>query len=104
MSGLRDSNGTIVIDEAEAENDIRKIEIAKSKLNQVKEILNPANIDSERMRGATKDALEEQLTQIGKNLSEWEELCNKSIKYIRHVVAEYKRIDKEFAAKAKEMK
>ena len=46
MSGLRDASGTIVIDEAEAESDIRKIELAKSKLNDAKQILNPANIDS----------------------------------------------------------
>ena len=104
MSGLRDSSGTIVIDEAEAEEDIRKIEIARSKLDEAKEILNPGNIDSDRMFGAAHDALEEQLTKIGQNLTEWEDLCGSTITYIRHVVAEYKRIDREFAAKAKELK
>ena len=104
MSGLRDASGTIVIDEAEAESDIRKIELAKSRLNDAKQILNPANIDSERMFGAARDALEEQLVKIGQDLSDWEDRCDASVRYIRHVVAEYKRIDREFAAKAKGLK
>lgn len=103
MSGLRDASGTIVIDEAEAESDIRKIELAKSKLDEAKQILNPANIDGERMFGAARDALEEQLVRIGQDLSDWENRCDDSVRYIRHVVAEYKRIDREFAAKAKEL-
>lgn len=101
MSGLRDASGTIVIDEAEAEEDIRRIEIARERLNEAKQILNPANIDGERMFGAARDALEEQLTKIGQDLSDWQDRCNTSVKYIRHVVAEYKRLDREFAAKAK---
>lgn len=104
MSGLRDSNGTIVIDEAEAERDIRQIELARSKLDEAKSILNPGNIDSDRMFGATHDALEEQLTKIGQDLTEWQDICGNTINYIRHVVAEYQRVDKEFAAKAKELK
>ena len=101
MSGLRDASGTIVIDEAEAEEDIRRIEIARERLNEAKQMLNPANIDGERMFGAARDALEEQLTKIGQDLSDWQDRCDTSVKYIRHVVAEYKRIDREFAAKAK---
>ena len=104
MRGLRDSSGAIVIDEAEAEADIRRIESAKAKLNEAKELLKPGSIDNDKMFGATHDALEEQLTHMNKDLTEWQNLCDKTIKYIRYVVAEYKRIDKEFAAKAKEMK
>ncbi len=104
MSGLRDASGTIVIDEAEAEADIKKIELAKSKLNDAKQILNAANIDGERMYGAARDALEEQLVKIAQDLSDWENRCDDSVRYIRHVVAEYKRIDHEFAAKAKGLK
>ncbi len=104
MSGLRDSNGTIVIDEEEAEADIRRIENAKSKLEDVKNLLDPAKIDSERMRGLTRDALEEVFTKMTANLTDWQNSCDESVRYIRHVVAEYKRIDKEYAAKAKEMK
>ncbi len=104
MSGLRDSSGTIVIDEAEAERDIRHIEAAKTKLDEAREILNPGNIDGDRMFGAAHDALEEQLTKIGQDLTEWQDICGNTINYIRRVVAEYQRVDRELANKAKGLK
>lgn len=103
MSGLRDADGTIVIDEAEAEEDVRRIELARSKLEDVKRYLDPRNIDISRMSGAARDALEEQLDKISRDLSSWQENCDASVKYIRYVVAEYKRIDHEYAEKAKEL-
>ncbi len=104
MSGLRDASGTIVIDEAEAEEDIRRVQQARSKLEEAKQYINPANLDSERMYGMTRDALEEQFTRMSKDLAEWEDFCDATVSYIRSIVAEYQRIDKEFAAKAREMK
>ncbi len=104
MSGLRDSSGSIVIDEAEVEEDIRRIMQARTKLDEAKQYLDPAGIDSERMRGLTRDALEEQFAKMNKNLTEWEDFCEATISYIRKVVAEYQRIDREYAAKAKELK
>lgn len=104
MSGLRDSSGAIVIDEAEAEEDIRRIQQARSKLDEAKQYLNPASIDTERMSGLTRDALEEQFSRMNKDISEWENICESTIGYIRRVVAEYQRIDREYAAKAKELK
>lgn len=104
MSGLRDMNGQVVIDEAEAEQDIRMIQDARMKLDDVKRLLDPQKIDSERMRGAAHDALEELFAKMSGDLSKWQDMCMDSVKYIRHVVAEYKRIDKEYAAKAKELK
>lgn len=104
MSGLRDSSGTIVIDEAEVEEDIRRIQQAREKLDEAKQYLDPAAIDSERMRGLTGDALQEQFTKMNKDLAEWENFCEGTISYIRRVVAEYQRIDREYAAKAKELK
>ncbi len=104
MSGLRDASGTIVIDEAEAEEDIRRVEQARASLEEAKQYLDPASIDTERMYGQTRDALEEQFMRMNKDLAEWEEFCDSTISYIRHVVAEYQRIDREYAAKAKEMK
>ena len=102
--GLRDSSGTIVIDEAEAEADIRRVQTAREKLEEARQYLNPASIDGERMYGLTRDALEEQFTRMNKDLTEWEEFCDETVSYIRHVVAEYQRIDREYAAKAKELK
>ena len=104
MSGLRDASGAIVIDEAEAEEDIRRIKQARSKLDEAKQYLNPASIDTERMSGLTRDALEEQFSRMNKDISEWENICESTIGYIRRVVAEYQRIDREYAAKAKELK
>lgn len=104
MSGLRDSSGAIVIDEAEAEEDVRRIQQAREKLEEAKQYLDPASIDSERMCGLTRDALEEQFAKINKDLSEWENFCEETTQYIRRIVAEYQRIDREYAAKAKELK
>ena len=104
MSGLRDSSGQIVIDEAEAEEDVRRVRQAREKLEEVKQYLDPASIDSERMYGMTRDALEEQFTRMNKDLADWEEFCDATIDYIHRVVAEYQRIDKEYAGKAKELK
>ena len=56
------------------------------------------------MYGQTRDALEEQFTRMNKDLAEWEEFCDSTISYIRNVVAEYQRIDREYASKAKELK
>ena len=104
MSGLRDASGTIVIDEAEAEEDIRRVQQARASLEEAKQYLDPASIDSERMYGLTRDALEQQFMKMNKDLADWEEFCDATVSYIRNIVAEYQRIDREFAAKAKEMK
>ena len=104
MSGLRDASGSIVIDEAEAEEDIRRVQQARSSLEEAKQYLDPASIDSERMYGLTRDALEQQFMKMNKDLADWEEFCDATISYIRNIVAEYQRIDREYAAKAKELK
>ena len=104
MSGLRDSSGTIVINEAEAEEDIRRVQMAREKLDEAKQYLDPASIDQERMQGRTREALEEQFMKMNKDLADWEDFCDATVSYIRRVVAEYQKIDKEYAAKAKEMK
>ena len=104
MSGLRDANGTIVINEAEAEEDIRRVQQARASLEEARQYLDPASIDSERMRGLTRDALEQQFTKMTKDLDSWQEFCDETVSYIRRVVAEYQRIDREYAAKAREMK
>lgn len=103
MSGLRDTSGTIVIDEAEAEEDILRILQARDNLDEAKQFLDPAAIDNERMGGLTREALEEQFARMSKALLDWENFCEETVTYIRKVVSEYKRIDREYAAKAKEL-
>ena len=100
MAGLRDSNGQIVINEQEAEEDIRRIKQAMSKLSEARQALNASQIDSSRMRGETRDALEEIFSKLNKDINEREENCDAIAKYIRNVVERYKRIDREYAAKA----
>lgn len=101
MAGLRDSDGRIVIDEAEAEAEAKKIEQAKAKLEEAQKLLDPAKLDSEHMRGETLDALGETFSRLSKDLKNWEEQCGATAKYIRTVVKKYQRIDREYAAKIK---
>lgn len=101
MRGLRDSTGQIVINEAEAESDIRKIEQAKSKLSEAIRILNPSGIDSGRMLGDTRDALDEKLNAINKEIQMWDNRCTTVVRFIRNVVQNYKRIDREYSQRQK---
>lgn len=103
-AGLRDANGQIVINEAEAEADIRKIEQAKARLLEARRLLDPKNIDAEQMLGETRDALEEKYAKINKDITNWEDKCSATIKYIRSVVENYKRIDREYTRKAQAIK
>ena len=97
--GLRDSNGQIVINEQEAEADIRKIEQAKSKLEEARKLLDASKFDRERMRGETLDALTDNFSKLNKELNDWETKCTLIVKYIRSIVANYKRIDREYAGR-----
>ena len=99
MAGLRDSNGTIVIDEREAQADILKINQAKTKLAEIRRLIDPARLDDERMLGETRDALSETFSKMSKELNNWEEKCTLVSKYITQVVEKYKRIDREYASK-----
>ena len=101
MAGLRDSNGKIVIDEAEAESEAKKIELAKSKLDEAMKLLDPSKIDSNRMRGETGDALQEIFKNFSKDFQQQSENCKTTAEFIRKVVTKYKRIDQEYSAKIK---
>ena len=103
MAGLRDANGQIVINEQEAEADIRKINQAKAKLAEARRMLNPSKLDDERMLGATRDALNEKLAKMNSDLDNWEHSCDSAAKYIRSVVDKYRRIDREYTQKARSM-
>ena len=100
MAGLRDSNGQIVINEQEAEEDIRRLTKAMSKLSDARQALDASRIDSSRMRGETGDALAEVFSKLSKDINDRMDNCDGIAKYIRNVVNRYKRIDREYAAKA----
>ncbi len=100
MAGLRNSNGQIVIDEREAEDTIKKIKQAMSKLSDARQAIQSSSLDESRMKGGVHDALKEVFSKLNKELNEWESNCNSSIRYLRSVVNHYKKLDREYAAKA----
>ena len=99
MAKLRDSSGKIVIDELEAEADARKIEQARAKLEEARNLLDRSKLDSGRMQGDTLTALEDVYAKLAKDFKTWEDRCNLTAKYIRTVVSKYRRIDREYAQK-----
>ena len=99
MAGLRDSNGRIAIDEAEAEAEIKKIGQARAKLEQARGLLNQSNLDPERMRGETLEALKLVFSELQKDFKQGENWCDVTSKYIRSVVNKYRTIDRDYAAK-----
>jgi len=101
MAGLRDSNGRIVIDEAEAEADAKRIEQAKAKLEEARNLLKSSQLDSSRMHGETLDALSEAWSKLSTDCQKWERHCDRTARYIRSVVSKYQRLDREYAAKIK---
>ena len=101
MAGLRDSNGRIVIDEAEAEADAKRILDAKAKLEDARNLLKSSGLDNNRMRGETLEALSDAYAQLSNGLKTWEKSCDSAAEYIRSVVSKYKRLDREYALKIK---
>ena len=97
MSGLRDHNGNIVIDEHEANLDIKNINEARAKLAEARKLLDSNKLVDARMFGATRDAYGELLGKICKELSDRETRCDETAKFIRSVVETYKRIDREYS-------
>ncbi len=103
MAGLMDANGQIVINEQEAEADIRKITQAKQKLAETRKMLDPSKLDDAHMQGVSRVALEEKLAKMNKDLDKYERNCDAVIRYIRSTIEKYKRIDREYKRKARSL-
>jgi len=99
MSGLRNSNGDIVIDEHEANQDIKNIDEAKLKLAEARRLLDPNQLVDSRMFGDTRDAFGAVLVKVCKELDDREIKCDTTKNFIRTVVETYKRIDREYSEK-----
>jgi hypothetical protein len=95
MAGLRGYNGKIVIDEGEASRDVRNIEEARGKIAEAQRMLDSGKIDDARFFGAGRDALNEALAKIVKELGNLDGACGSSKKFINDTVAKYQRIDRE---------
>jgi hypothetical protein len=101
MAGLRDAEGTIVIDELEAREDIKNIRSAKAKLLEAMRLLDPARLDDGRMSGKARDALGDQLQRIYKNMENLGLNCEKTSRFIEQTVARYRQIDSDLAKTVK---
>lgn len=97
MAGLRGYDGKIVIDENEANKDIKNIEQAVEKLERARELLSPSKIDDARMTGKMRYSLDSQLNKICSDLTVIERLCLKTNHFINKTVEKYKKIDEEVA-------
>ncbi|MDR1472248.1 MAG: hypothetical protein LBS75_06970 [Synergistaceae bacterium] len=95
MAVYRDSSGRIMIDEGEARSDVKKIDSAKSKLAQARDLLNPGKIDGLVVGGSAREALDEKLAKICADLSQLETSCGDTGNFINSTVAKYQRIDRE---------
>lgn len=98
MQGLRDRDGQIVINEREAAADIKKIKRAVDKLRSAMKILSPSSIDDTKMRGETRDALEDLLHRVCSDIARSSGQCDEVVRYINVVVENYRRTDRESAA------
>ncbi|MDR0647895.1 MAG: hypothetical protein LBF92_00965 [Synergistaceae bacterium] len=97
MAELRDADGTIVINEIEAQADIKNVSDARAKLLEAMRLLNPAKLDESRMSGKAKDALADQLQRIYKNMENLGLNCEKTSTFIEQTVAKYRQIDSDLA-------
>jgi hypothetical protein len=95
MSAYRDTSGKITIDEGEARSDVSKINSARSKLAQARDMLNPDKIDSLAIGGTMREALGGQLARVCKDLSKLETSCEDVGNFINSTVGKYQRIDRE---------
>ena len=96
-------NRRIIIDESDAQEAIRRIHYAREKLEEAGRCLSPAGIDAERLRGKTRDALEQQFTRMTRDLSQLESLCDEAVNIIRRTVSDYQAMDSEYAERAREL-
>ncbi|MBR0076063.1 MAG: hypothetical protein IJP96_09945 [Synergistaceae bacterium] len=101
MAKLRDSNGRISIDEAEAEAEIKKLMQAKAKLEEASKFLEPSKLDSEHMNGETLNALKIVFSTLQKDFTQDENWCDTTSKYIRAVVNKYRMLDRQYAQKVR---
>jgi hypothetical protein len=95
MAVYKDSRGKITIDEGEAKSDVKKIDSAKAKLAQARDLLNPDKIENLLLGGTAREALNEQLAKINRELARLESSCGETAGFINRTVAKYQRIDQE---------
>jgi hypothetical protein len=85
----------IVIDEQEANADIKNIECAMAKIAEARALLDAKKLSDANMLGSARTALDEILGKFCSDLKSLESECMDTNKTINQTVAKYKRVDKE---------
>jgi hypothetical protein len=101
VAELRDSEGVIVINEIEAQADIKTIGDARAKLQEAMKLLNSDRLDDARMSGKVRDELLDQFQRICGALGRLSFDCDTTNKFIENTVEKYRRIDSELAKTVK---
>ena len=86
-------DGTIVIDENEAQDDMKRLEIAKSHLSEAMTLLNQINLQAEEFAGNTGSKIREKTTELQSNIKLLLENVERAEDSIRRTVIEFKVVD-----------
>lgn len=101
MADLKETDEKIVIDEARAARHVKNIRKMVSNIESLRDRLDPRLLDSNLMRGAMRDAVEEVLVNIRKTMATLAEKGRSIADNIESTVEKYRKIDTEFANKTK---
>jgi hypothetical protein len=101
MAGLRDSDGVIMIDDAEAEQDRQYIQEAINKLVEAVSLIPEGSIREDQMQGDAARALIGRLGSARKDLNNKCQDMGKTRVYIGEVVEHYRDIDRRLMTQIK---
>ena len=88
-----DENGTIMIDDVAAENDIAKLSSAKASIENTKSIINQIIALNSTMSGPTATAIDESTSLFIKYLNVQSSNIDACVENIKQTVAKYHAID-----------
>lgn len=87
-------DGTILINENEAQDDMKRLEIAKSHLSEAMTLLNQINLQAEEFAGNTGNKIREKTTELQSNIKLLLENVERAEEGIVRTVKEFKAVDK----------
>lgn len=86
-------SGTIVIDENEAQDDMKRLEIAKNHLTEAMTYLSQINLQAEEFAGNTGNTIREKTTELQSNIKVLLERVASAEESIVRTVKEFKTVD-----------
>ena len=90
-------DGTILIDEHEAQDDMRRLEIAKNHLSEAMTLLNQINLQAEEFAGNTGNKIRVKTTELQSNIKLLLENVERAEESIRRTVVEFKMVDESIS-------